>query len=70
MRAAVTPAMTPYEHIEGHWQANAPVGQWSWFGAGGNAAMLFEPFNTDQLRKFSCGTAVISFACSCGGGDV
>ena len=52
MRAAVTPAVTPYEHIEGHWQANAPVGQWSWFGAGGNAAMLFEPFNTDQLRKF------------------
>lgn len=48
MRAAVT----PYEHIEGHWQANAPVGQWSWFGAGGNAAMLFEPSSTDQLRKF------------------
>ena len=50
MRAAVTP--TPYEHIEGHWQANAPVGQWSWFGAGGNAAMLFEPSHTDQLQEF------------------
>ena len=52
MSEPLSPAKINFEAYRGTFTENAPLGQRSWFRCGGNADLLFEPKDVDDLTVF------------------